>query len=543
MRLSRSVAIAVMTGTFAICAPTAFAQSHDHGGAREKSPAKSGAFSCPMHPSVVSDAPGKCPKCGMKLVESHGKMEQAGHAMAPAHQGYPTTTISLAPSGGLTVGTKTDFLLTLSHDGKPVTFDDLKEAHTKKIHLLIVDPSLTDYHHEHPTATDTPGQYTFSITPKKAGEYRVFADLVPTSTGEQEYATSTIVVTGEASSVEPTTNTKTTASDLSISISFEKPELKAGEANMMTLTVVGADGKPFKNLEPIMGAYAHLVAFSEDRENIAHVHPMGAEPKSDKDRGGPTMQFHLELSRAGYQKLFAQFQVNGKDVFAPFGLDVKPGLGSGNAADHAHGSAGGHDEGGAEAGHGHGHGHGDGTTVIPDSLDGILDGVADKLAQLDKVIASGELAAVHGIAFEIRDLLLALPEKAEGVSEENSKALAKSLSKIKQQAGLLDKFGDAGDGAQTKAVLGKFKSEIESIKKLVGSAESSDAAGSSEIKLANNANCPISGEPVGSMQAGAAVTYGGYKVGLCCMGCEKSFLKNADANLKKVLDEKGTSSH
>ncbi len=26
-------------------------------------------YTCPMHPGVVSDKPGKCPKCGMDLVE------------------------------------------------------------------------------------------------------------------------------------------------------------------------------------------------------------------------------------------------------------------------------------------------------------------------------------------------------------------------------------------------------------------------------------------------------------------------------------------
>lgn len=29
------------------------------------------AYTCPMHPEVTSQAPGKCPKCGMKLVEKH----------------------------------------------------------------------------------------------------------------------------------------------------------------------------------------------------------------------------------------------------------------------------------------------------------------------------------------------------------------------------------------------------------------------------------------------------------------------------------------
>ena len=26
-------------------------------------------YTCPMHPEVVQDKPGNCPKCGMKLVE------------------------------------------------------------------------------------------------------------------------------------------------------------------------------------------------------------------------------------------------------------------------------------------------------------------------------------------------------------------------------------------------------------------------------------------------------------------------------------------
>jgi len=29
----------------------------------------SAVYTCPMHPEVISDKPGKCPKCGMKLVQ------------------------------------------------------------------------------------------------------------------------------------------------------------------------------------------------------------------------------------------------------------------------------------------------------------------------------------------------------------------------------------------------------------------------------------------------------------------------------------------
>ena len=42
---------------------------HAHAGHAEDA-GGAGAYTCPMHPEVVSDAPGKCPKCGMFLVLS-----------------------------------------------------------------------------------------------------------------------------------------------------------------------------------------------------------------------------------------------------------------------------------------------------------------------------------------------------------------------------------------------------------------------------------------------------------------------------------------
>ena len=113
-----------------------------------------------------------------------------------------------------------------------------------------------------------------------------------------------------------------TLEGLKYEVVFDKAKLTAGEAALGKLKITGPDGKTFSQLEPIMGAYAHLVGFTEDYKTIVHIHPMSAEPTKDTDRGAGTLEFHIQPEQPGLMRLYAQVQISGASKYAKFTLNI-----------------------------------------------------------------------------------------------------------------------------------------------------------------------------------------------------------------------------
>ncbi|HSU66059.1 MAG TPA: hypothetical protein VLJ39_04275, partial [Tepidisphaeraceae bacterium] len=211
---------------------------------------------------------------------------------------------------------------------QPVTRDDLLVVHTQPIHLLIVDKTLTDYHHEHPRPTGTPGEYEFTFTPKRSGPYRIWADVVPGWSSLQEYLITDVPSEHPGDAIEDRSSTTRCTID---GINYEltwftngKP-LRVGEAVWGRVQITGPGGSPFVGLEPIMGTFAHIVGFNEDYKTVLHIHPMGNDPTKPTDRGGPALQFRFYPPAAGYTRLYCQVNIGGESKFPSFGVNVLPG--------------------------------------------------------------------------------------------------------------------------------------------------------------------------------------------------------------------------
>ena len=115
---------------------------------------------------------------------------------------YPVE-MEISLSGEPTLGVAQEVTLELlTSGGMPIAPHELAITHTKQMHVMVVDPSLQDYHHVHPKADGLNGQYTFEFTPDRAGRYQVFTEIVPLRTRRQIIATGAIEVAGDASPME-----------------------------------------------------------------------------------------------------------------------------------------------------------------------------------------------------------------------------------------------------------------------------------------------------------------------------------------------------
>lgn len=266
----------------------------------------------------------------LQLITSAAAMLFFGAATLRAQHDHAVSTATvkseILPAEGRAAGKSMATVIRLTGpDGKPLTVDQLEVAHTEKIHLLVIDQSMTDYQHLHPVAGDKLGEFRFDFAPRFGGTYHIWADLLPKATGKQEYSETTLQVEGPPATANQSVNTKAAVDGYRFELAIENNQpLQAGKAPMIKVKVTGPDGRGFSNLEPIMGAFAHMVAFPADLGSVTHVHPMGAEPKTAAERGGPDLTFHVEPDKPGYQKFFLQVQIDGEDKFAAFGLNVEP---------------------------------------------------------------------------------------------------------------------------------------------------------------------------------------------------------------------------
>lgn len=238
-------------------------------------------------------------------------------------------TLRVACATTPTVGRAVSAVLSLrTSSGKPVAPEDLLVVHTRPLHLMIVDPTLTDYQHVHPEPGRTAGDWTFSFTPHRAGTYRLFADFTPVATGRGLYASADVLVApGQEATAEVTAKQgEPNAWDIEregyrFTLRPTPAVLRARQPIDFQFAVTAIAGGRVP-LGQVMGAYAHLVAFDSTRSGFAHLHPVQTDPTQAPDAEHPVLAFKLMIPSAGRYVIWAQIALAGRETFVPFWFDV-----------------------------------------------------------------------------------------------------------------------------------------------------------------------------------------------------------------------------
>lgn len=292
------------------------------GGAGAGADAAKGKYTCPMHPEVVSDSPGKCPKCKMALVSTAPQ--------TPIE--VSVTTTPAQPKAG----EKTKLVFEMKSGGTRVSSFDV--VHEKKLHLLMVTPDLSWFAHEHPEPQPD-GTFVLEFAFPSGGNYRLFSDFKATDRNGIVLTTD-VGVEGPAKPTQPlvASDTKKPRSVEGFDVRFTSPLPVAGVEKQMTF-VVTKNKKPVTDLEPYLGAMGHLVVIGSDAKTFLHAHPeehaeghaakphvdpAGAPAHTHADTPG-VVSFSTTFPKPGLYKAWAQFQVKGKPIIADFVFDVPEG--------------------------------------------------------------------------------------------------------------------------------------------------------------------------------------------------------------------------
>jgi hypothetical protein len=155
--------------------------------------------------------------------------------------------------------------------------------------------------------------------------YRLWINAVPKETGREEFPVNTISLADpNFVPLPPAWHSIATAetTDLRAQLIWAKNEKPAADRPISgTLVVSDTEGRAVNDLEPYMGAYAHIVGISEDLHTVLHAHPDSVKAESEKV-GGPDLHFSIRPPRLGFYRLFVQVKRRGKIQSMPFGFRV-----------------------------------------------------------------------------------------------------------------------------------------------------------------------------------------------------------------------------
>jgi hypothetical protein len=252
-----------------------------------------------MDRDVRSPHPGKCPRCGMKLV-----------ANLPEPENY-RLRLTTRPAA-VRAGRPAQLNLEILHPKTGRLVRDFEVVHERIFHLFLVSHDLEFFAHEHPEPLPV-GGFRFVTTLPRPGAYRLVADCYPRD-GTPQFLTQTLFTAGSRTMPPPVLQPDLSpkqALNLTVELRTEPGVPLAGLETMLFFRIHPAGG-----FEQYLGAWGHLLAASDDLIDLVHEHPFLAD-------GGPQVQFNVIFPRERTYRVWVQFQRSGRINTVAFTVPVR----------------------------------------------------------------------------------------------------------------------------------------------------------------------------------------------------------------------------
>jgi hypothetical protein len=199
---------------------------------------------------------------------------------------------------------------------KPVT--DFDVVHERLIHFIIVSRDLSQFSHEHPEM-GADGKFTLRYTFPTGGEYRLFADTAPKGAGSVVVMQPIKVAGPLPAAVQALTpNSAPSAIVDGVKVAMKPAELGFSVGRTIPVAFSLADartGAPVTDIQPWLGAVAHLILIHEDATTFVHCHPDEADPNNGKTG---QITFNARFPKLGVYRGWLQFQRADKVETAAF---------------------------------------------------------------------------------------------------------------------------------------------------------------------------------------------------------------------------------
>jgi len=172
-------------------------------------------------------------------------------------------------------------------------------VHEKLFHAFVVSEDLQFFRHGHPQFV-ADGVFQLPIVFPRPGMYRILGDFYPAGATPQLNA-QTLFIPGEAPAPVQLSRdySPKNAANMRVTLDTIPEQAVAGMRTQLRFRIEPGDG-----LEKYLGAWAHMLAASNDLIDMMHQHPYRVDE-------GPMVEFEVVFPRPQVYRVWVQFQRKG----------------------------------------------------------------------------------------------------------------------------------------------------------------------------------------------------------------------------------------